>query len=233
MYDKTFYAAQSGDSFSSAKVVVPHLVERFNPKSVCDVGCGIGTWLKAFKDIGVTDVTGFDGAYVDATMLKIERDEFFSVDLEREDYPSQRTYDVCISLEVGEHLTYTRSDSFISWLCKLSNIVVFSAAVPGQGGTYHINEQKQSYWASKFAAHGFEPMDAVRPLIWDCSDVCWWYKQNMVVYVKNGESTCSPKFVLDILHPEFLVQKLATTNGFGNHLRELIPSAVKAISNRF
>lgn len=231
-YDQQFFNLTKDESFSSASVVVPHVIRYFKPRSVCDVGCGVGTWLKVFKLLGVTDVTGFDGAYVDLEMLEIDSDEFYPVDLEQTDYSVQRAYDVCISLEVAEHLSEARSDSFVAWLCRLSDVVVFSAAVPGQGGTYHINEQKQSYWAEKFAAHGFRPIDLVRPLVWDSSDVCWWYKQNTLVYVRNDSCTEFPELILDILHPEFLIQKLATTSGFGNHLKELLPSALKAIRNR-
>ena len=59
-----------------------------------------------------------------------------------------------ISLEVAEHLSPGRAESFISDLCQAAPVVLFGAAIPGQGGVGHLNEQWQSYWANLFEACG-------------------------------------------------------------------------------
>jgi ubiquinone/menaquinone biosynthesis C-methylase UbiE len=69
-------------NFKAANEVVPFIVELLNPKSIVDVGCGIGTWLKVFEDIGVGTILGIDGSYVDKKLLKIGVDKFVDFDLE-------------------------------------------------------------------------------------------------------------------------------------------------------
>ena len=65
-----------------------------------------------------------------------------------------RRFDLVNCLEVAEHLDASRADSFVDDLCALGDVVVFSAAIPGQGGTHHVNEQFQSYWQERFRRNG-------------------------------------------------------------------------------
>ena len=76
-------------------------------------------------------------------------------------------FDLAITLEVAEHLSEIRADSFIDDLCALSDLILFSAAIPDQGGRHHINEQWQSYWEPKrFKQRGYHVYDIVRWKIW-------------------------------------------------------------------
>ena len=67
-------------------------------------------------------------------------------------------------------------------MCKLSDVVLFSAAIPGQGGTHHLNERWPSYWANLFGSAGYDVLDVVRANIWDDARVEWWYRQNLLVF---------------------------------------------------
>jgi hypothetical protein len=78
--------------------------------------------------------------------------------------------------------------------------VLFSAAIPGQGGNNHVNEQWQSYWADRFAAHGYGPRDIVRPAVRDDRSVAYWYRQNAVLYSKGHPTDRPADF--DWVHPE-------------------------------
>ena len=62
--------------------------------------------------------------------------------------------------------------------------MIFSAAIPGQGGTHTINEQWPSYWIDLFRKSGFEPLDCIRQQIWTNSGVEWWYAQNTFAFVR-------------------------------------------------
>jgi len=73
-------------------------------------------------------------------------------------------------------------------LCAAAPRVLFGAAIPEQGGSSHINEQWQSYWAKKFIANGYTPIDIVRPQVAECDDVVQWYKNNILLYVRNSEA---------------------------------------------
>src|SRR5690349_6826641 len=140
LYDRVFFDAIHERSLRSARVVVPHLINLFHPASVLDVGCGQGAWLSAFKDLGVPRLLGVDGEHVDQSQLMIPPTCFRSVDLTRP-FELPRDFDLALCLEVGEHLPGESAARVVRELTKSAPMVVFSAAIPGQGGTGHINEQ--------------------------------------------------------------------------------------------
>jgi hypothetical protein len=70
-------------------------------------------------------------------------------------------------------------------LCGISDLVFFSAAIPGQGGTHHVNERWLSYWEDLFAARGYRVFDALRNTNWHDQRVEWWYRQNAVLVVRS------------------------------------------------
>jgi SAM-dependent methyltransferase len=171
-------------NFRAADEVVPFVLELLNPKSIVDVGCGIGTWLKVFEDNGVSDILGIDGYYVDKSLLKIDLSKFVDFDLEQP-YNSGKKFDLAISLEVAEHLSIDSADIFVKTITNLSDTVIFSAAIPYQGGQNHINEQKPKYWVEKFEKEGYQLFDVLRPIFWDNQSVDSWYRQNMLLFSKN------------------------------------------------
>lgn len=191
-YSDAFYAQQSGGSLSSARAIVPIAVDLISPSSVVDVGCGIGTWALAFAEHGVADVYGMDGDYVDRDSLLIDRDRFEAVDLTA-GIECDREFDLAVSLEVGEHLTPECSQQFVRDLTRLAPAVLFSAAVPFQGGSDHINERWQDDWAAMFEAEGYVAIDAVRPRVWDDPTVEFWYAQNAILYVRRDRLADYPK----------------------------------------
>ena len=165
-YNSSFFGSQSQGSRTSARAVIPIVRELIRPTSVLDVGCGIGTWLAEWADQDVTDVLGLDGEYVDKTALVIEPKKFVPMDLQKP-FSLGRKFDLVECLEVAEHLDETYADLFIESLASHGDTILFSAAIPGQGGTHHVNEQWPSYWIEKFSRSGFKKMyDAIRPRIW-------------------------------------------------------------------
>ena len=211
-YDSDFYNHQSVGSYRSANVVVPIANQIIKPRSICDVGCGIGSWLHAWKNVGVKDVCGIDGNYVDRSLLMIDAREFIYADL-RKPLTLNRTFDLVLSLEVAEHLPAERAEGFVADLSKIAPVVLFSAAVPQQGGTDHINEQWQEYWANLFRNLGFIAFDCIRPVVWDDEAVERWYRQNIILYCRNSRVSDFPalsvsnSFPLSIVHPKQYVER--------------------------
>jgi SAM-dependent methyltransferase len=208
-YSETFFVGQRDLSYKSAQQVIP-IVQQFVPiSSVCDVGCGVGTWLRAFHEAGVQDIIGVDGYYVDKSLLEIPHFAFHEADL-RQPLRLGRSFDMAMSVEVAEHLPESRSISFVEDLTRLAPVVLFSAAIPGQGGTDHINEHWQSYWATIFAQHDFVTCDALRPLIWDNANIARWYRQNILLFCRRDFLPKVPRLTpreeagspLSVVHPQ-------------------------------
>jgi SAM-dependent methyltransferase len=204
-YDARFYATYGDRSRQSAAVVVPVVKNLIQPESVLDVGCGTGSWLAEWVSQGVTDVLGLDGEYVDTASRQIEPSRFRTMDL-RKGFSVGRTFDLVQSLEVAEHLDESCADTFIDSLTRHASTVLFSAAIPGQRGFHHVNEQWPSYWITKFANAGFMPSDIIRSQIWIDQRVDIWYRQNTLLFSKLP-FTDVPKAYLDVVHPEMWKQR--------------------------
>jgi SAM-dependent methyltransferase len=207
LYSAEFYAEQSADSRRSAAATLPLVVRLLKPRSVVDVGCGVGTWLAEFAKLGISDFIGVDGEYVPLERLQIPAERFLPRDL-TQPLDLGRTYDLAMSLEVAEHLPAESAERFVDSLTNAAPIVLFSAAVPGSGGTGHINEQWPRYWRTLFRQRRYLPVDAIRSLIWGNCEVAWWYQQNMLLYCREDALVGLPHLVpvseersLDVVHP--------------------------------
>jgi hypothetical protein len=211
-YGSHFFKEQSGGSFEAASVIVPLILRLFKVNSVVDVGCGVGGWLHEFATNGVGDYLGIDGDYVPRDQLRIPSERFKPMDL-RAITDVGRKFDLACSLEVAEHLPESSADDFVSALVATAPVVLFSAAVKGQGGRNHLNEQWQSYWAKRFSSHGYVAFDCVRPQIYHDRRILPWYRQNPLVYCREGYypegySPVTSAFDLDRVLPEYFEYKL-------------------------
>jgi SAM-dependent methyltransferase len=211
-YGEEFFADQRDGSASSADRVAPLLVELISPSSVLDVGCGLGTWLVAFRNCGVDDIHGIDGSYVRDQSPVIEDQNFTAADLSGE-FDLGRTFDLVVSLEVGEHLPPQRGETFVRDLARHAPVIAFSAAVPHQGGVEHLHEEWPDVWAARFARHGYRQVDAVRPALWTDPQVEPWYAQNMFVYVREERLASYPRLAAaaDVTLPQRVVHPLLFT----------------------
>jgi SAM-dependent methyltransferase len=189
----------------AASQVLPVLFDIYKPSSIVDVGCGLGNWIQVAKQMGITDVMGVDGSYVDRSLLKINEQEFVEKDL-TQPFQLNRKFDLAISLEVAEHLPESSAASFIESITRHTDVVLFSAALPGQGGQNHINEQWPDYWQQHFKHFGFIMLDCIRPKIWKNKKIERWYRQNIFLAVKQGHPLAegNNSDMLSLVHPELL-----------------------------
>jgi len=183
-YNESFYESQMSASLSSAKIYSEYLYQLIKIDSVVDFGCGRGTWLHAFGLLGVKNLIGYDGFWNSQEKMIDSEIKFIGSNL-NEFIDSNCRYDLAISLEVAEHLKPESADIFIDSLTNVSDTILFGAAYPGQGGTDHLNEQLQSYWAEKFLSRDYMPFDVFRPKFWGCDDIEYWYRQNTFIYIKK------------------------------------------------
>jgi SAM-dependent methyltransferase len=207
-YDAGFYETLDAQVRSSAEVIVPIAIDLLHPVSVLDVGCGRGTWLAAFSQAGVAEILGLDGPHITAADLEIPEPAFVAHDL-TQPFDLGRRFDLAVSLEVGEHLPADVAPAFVASLVAAAPAVLFSAAIPFQGGAGHVNERWPSYWSDLFAVHGFVPVDAVRPAVWADEQVAFWYAQNTILYVSSAHAglealrarAARADRTLDLVHP--------------------------------
>jgi 2-polyprenyl-3-methyl-5-hydroxy-6-metoxy-1,4-benzoquinol methylase len=217
-YAPTFFARELDRARSSAETVVPLVMERVSPKSVLDLGCGHGIWLETFARHGVEDYIGVDGDWVPREALHFPADRFIA---QRVDKPLrlERRFDLATSLEVAEHLPERGSRQFVRNIVEHASCVLFSAAIPHQRGTDHINEQWPDYWAALFDEHGYLPVDGIRPLIWSNDAVFPFYRQNILMFATEEAIAAHPllkqdrdrtsDWQLSLVHPEMLVSVAA------------------------
>ncbi|CDL01411.1 conserved protein of unknown function [Magnetospirillum gryphiswaldense MSR-1 v2] len=184
-YDRDFYRAQQDGSRRSAARVVRLLHQLLKPRSVVDVGCGVGTWLAAFLEQGDAEVVGLDGPHVDTGMLHVPAACFRAVDL-AVPITVDRRFDLAVSVEVVEHLPAGRGPGFVADLCRLAPVVVFAAALPYQGGTGHVHENWPEYWAQLFRRQGYGVHDVLRSSLWLDVEIEWWYRQNLLLFIDDA-----------------------------------------------
>lgn len=199
LYDHAFFTGIDATRYRSARVVVPIVISLVEPTSVVDFGCGTGVWLRAFQENGVKEVLGVDGDWVD------DRPDAFRVADLNQPIELGCTYDLAISVEVAEHLQ--SGEALVDSLVSAAPLIVFSAAIPGQGGVGHINEQWQDYWAERFKVRGFVAADVIRPRIWSDTEVSFWYRQNVILYIDKQHPKArlvTKEWSLNRIHPELL-----------------------------
>lgn len=218
-YNHIFYQNRNQETYHSAKTILSIIFELIPQiQSVLDVGCGVGTWLKVSKELGASSCFGYEGEWFDKKNLVVE-EEFVSL-VNFEKLQINKTVDLLINLEVAEHLNEKCAEAFIGELVKASSYILFSAAIKGQGGNHHYNEQWQSYWMSLFEKFGFVAIDCIRPKIWEDKNIPFWYKQNIFFYVKKGDVAKlnfinpSAASIPNIVHPE-LFEKTLKRNELG------------------
>ncbi|MDN4166619.1 methyltransferase domain-containing protein [Cytophagales bacterium LB-30] len=207
--EKKYNHTEEWHTVDAGEALVPVIMDLLNPKSVVDVGCGIGTFTSVFKRNGAK-VLGIDGPWCKKELLfkNIDESEFLEMELEKKITLNSR-FDLVVCLEVAEHLTPARAESFIKDLTNLGDIILFSAAIPNQGGENHFNEQWLDYWEDIFNNQGYRIVDCLRPLFWENPEVFYWYKQNFVLAIKNGVTIekvekLPSNIIRRIVHPELL-----------------------------
>jgi SAM-dependent methyltransferase len=216
------YVHLSGDhNMEDPDVLVPLLYEYFKPSSVVDYGCGIGNFLSKFRDVGVKKVLGIDGEWSNNSLQMLKGNDLLLQSL-TDEMKVKEQFDMAISFEVAEHIPKEYAEKVVKDLTGFSDLVIFSAALPDQGGQNHVNEQWPDYWAKLFNSHGYVCYDAIRPLIWNDERIKFWYRQNMFIAVKKTNTQLVDKvlslfpfvkgrenIVLPLIHPLQLRLKVA------------------------
>ncbi len=206
LYPADFYARRRQHTSHAAARILDALPAGLNRNRIADIGCGTGTFLASALKAGSSYAFGMEGDWVRKDMLDNPDIVFAPADLEQRF--SAPAVDLVLSLEVAEHLSPGRAASFVADLTTMAPAILFSAAIPGQGGVGHVNEQWQSFWAQLFAAEGYAAHDIIRPKLWTDEAIPAWYRQNVVLYLRPELAeqlrlAATDPGLLDTVHPAF------------------------------
>jgi len=218
-YTPNYFSWQESGSRRSAQAIVPLVVSLIQPKSVVEFGCGTGSWLAEFKHLGSSEILGVDGQYIEKSgLLRIPSQNFLARDLNSPVSLSHR-FDLAVALEVAEHLRPTSAWTFVKSLTEASPVVLFSAAIPFQGGPKHLNEQWPNYWAKMFKQFAYPVFDVIRKQIWTNIQIEWWYRQNIFLFIHRNHLSHNPDLrrrlgpatpqPLSLVHPDCFVESIS------------------------
>jgi SAM-dependent methyltransferase len=195
IYDAEYFVRDiDGPARTSAPTVAASILGDLAPKTAIDVGCGTGALLAQLRSAGC-DVIGLEYAEPARVLCHSRGLDVRPFDLVSDSLADNRTYDVAISMEVAEHLPETVADRYVDLLAFLGKTIVFTAALPGQGGTGHINEQPHEYWIEKFEKRD-RVLDWTLTSRWrevwkDSGAVQSWYYNNLMVF-RAARTAASP-----------------------------------------
>ena len=185
-YKPELYEKIKNNGYKYAKIIIPELKKNFPIESVIDIGCGGGSFLHGCVDLGL-EVFGVDGPHVEPA-LQVDSNRIRYANLEKPFIAGER-FDLCVSMEVAEHLDEKYAEIFVSSLCAHSNNILFSAAQVGQPGIHHVNCQPLEYWIQKFQNRGYIFMKNLSGWIRGNNEIYNWYRKNSIVFRKNIDKT--------------------------------------------
>lgn len=166
------------------------ILSTYTPKRVLDLGCGPGHLAKALAARGVSVVAmdgfshpQFDGLSIEFRRLDLNDTQALAQLLEHEHF------DLALCVEVAEHLNPEVSEPLVAALTRVAPVVIFSAAVPGQGGHGHINLRPREEWHAWFTQRGFVLRDSLRSRLRANEAIAPWYRFNVLDYVRQNDST--------------------------------------------
>lgn len=133
-----------------AQVLSDRLWNLLHPNRVIDWGCANGEYLLPFL-MHQCQIQGVDAEPTAGSKIP---DNFYCADL-RQPIQCGGRFDLAICLEVGEHLQPEFADQLVENVANSADVILWSAATPGQGGYMHHNEQPKEYWLAKFFALGY------------------------------------------------------------------------------
>lgn len=177
-------------NYESAKKILSVIVPLL-PKvsSVLDLGCGLGAWSSVLEEQLNPKLELIDHPATPIEELLVEDKSVFkplNLDIS---LPCEGQRDMILCIEVLEHFKEEVALRLHDFICNSTDLVLFSAAVPGQGGIGHINCRRHSYWHDKFSNRGFKYFDGFKSEIVHDQAIPFWLRQNLFIYYRDNYSS--------------------------------------------
>lgn len=161
--------------------------DEINPATVIDIGCGPGIYVYSLRDIGI-NARGIDIDNRISDNPYLFNANILEYAVEDREFPWAS--DLVLCLEVAEHIDPQYADMVVESVCKAINpggTLIWTAAVPGQGGTGHINCRPKAYWQKKFEKAGlvFDEVSTNKCLSYlHTGKFMGWFSQNVLILSK-------------------------------------------------
>jgi 2-polyprenyl-3-methyl-5-hydroxy-6-metoxy-1,4-benzoquinol methylase len=138
-----------GDSATWCPSSWKYIIEKYQIKSVMDVGSGMGHAAKWFYENGL-EVTAVEGL-----KENVDKALFPTISHDLTEAPFHISVDLVNCIEVVEHIEEKFLENLLTTLCQ-GKYLFMTHAVPGQGGWHHVNEQHTEYWINHLKRYNFE-----------------------------------------------------------------------------
>lgn len=154
MYTRDFHKSIENDEYPQAQRLAEYIGLFTRPKHFIDFGCSTGLYLREIKQkMPYVQSIGYEFSK-DAVDMALCEDviEFdLTVPLKTEKKPD--TLGLC--LEVLEHIDDSNWKPVLENITTHCDMLIFSAAFPGQSGTGHINCRNKIDWIYRFHTLGW------------------------------------------------------------------------------
>lgn len=186
IYDDKFFNKNLEWNVPIAAKLAGVLIDYFNPVSVVDLGCGNAEFISEFQKKGIA-IQGYEGSRSAIEKALIDKKYIRLFDL-RNKIESDKRYGLALCLEVAEHIENKFSQRLVENLTNLSDTIIFTAAPPGQGGHFHINEQPREFWVNIFKERNYDydgqMTERVKTAMRE-KKILWWYCDNLMIFRKS------------------------------------------------
>jgi SAM-dependent methyltransferase len=154
-------------------------------KTLIDLGCGIGEFIAYFHRTHSVLSVGFDGSENSLTHMASGATIYLHDMRNPISWGHVNMFDLCMCLEVAEHIEPEFANMIVDNCCEVSDLILFTAAKPGQEGLGHVNLQHPEYWIGKFRSRGYvHRSDKVLALrLWLEN---WKHKKGIKAYYDNA-----------------------------------------------
>ncbi|MES2403741.1 MAG: glycosyltransferase [Pseudomonadota bacterium] len=156
-HDQAFFEQMRGcrDNYRKLADAIHAVVGK--QESCLDIGCGIGLQTARLKELGWEQTSGAEFSPFAIEMMEpgVTVHEF---DLTKKEGGCgfRGDWGCVICTETAEHIPEHHSLAIVDNVASLArDVIVWSAAAPGQEWEGHINLQYPDYWLTRFRAHGW------------------------------------------------------------------------------
>lgn len=154
-----------------------YVIDKYNIKSVLDVGSGYGHAASWFAEYGM-NTYAIDGLEENVQNAKHPTE---LVDLTEQSYTVD--VDMVHCVEVVEHVDEQYLDNLLTTMC-CGKYIFMTHGLPKQRGHHHVNNQRPEYWINHLKERGFEQVEEDSVKIRELSGDGKHIRESGMVFVK-------------------------------------------------